>query len=233
MRVTALLPLLALPLVSCVVSYKVSSIDPAQHELSAPSNTHIFFHIKPVADEERQGMAVNFASDFLGVINLANPIVWFEYPAWARPYALADPWGGLQRKLGSRQLFLQATASESPPEKGVYLFIDAAYIPEAKLGAPPPCPWGILSGVTLGIIPYYCDETGVRVRYDLYIDRQIKKSYQYEIRKKGVTDLLLLPFAWLNLFTDDLADAIVLTTHRLILDAARDGYFTLSPASPG
>jgi hypothetical protein len=172
MRVIALLSLLTLPLISCVVSYKVSSIDPAQHELSSPGSARLFYHIKPVADKERESVAGHFAGDLLGVINLANPLVWAEYPAWPRPYVLADPWGELQRKLGSRQLFLRATASESPPEKGIYLFIDAAYIPEAKLGAPPPCPWGILSGVTLGIIPYYCDETGVRIRYDLYIDRE-------------------------------------------------------------
>jgi hypothetical protein len=91
---------------------------------------------------------------------------------------------------------------------------------------PPPCLSAIVSGVTLGIIPYYCDETGVTVRYDLYVDRQLKKSYHYEIRKKGMAGLLILPFAWLNVFTDDLADAIVLTAHRFVLDAARDDFLT-------
>ena len=224
MRVIALLPLLALPLISCVVSYKVSSVDPTRHELSSASGSGIFYHIKPVADKEHASVVGHFAGDLLGVINLANPLMWAEYPAVARPYLLADPWENLQRKLGSRQLFLQATASESPPEKGIYLFIDAVYLPQTKLGSPPPCPWGILSGVTLGIIPYYCDETGVNVRYDLYVDRQLKQSYQYEIGKKGMAGLLILPFAWLNLFTDDLADAIVLTTREFILDASRDGY---------
>lgn len=224
MRFKAFLPLLALPLMSCVVSYKVSPLVTARNESPPPRSVSITYDIKPVAEQARQSAPVTFVGYFLGVINLANPLIWAEYPAVPRPYVLADPWGNLQRRLGNAQLFLRATTTEGPPERGIHVSVDAVYFPEPESWMHPPCLSAMLSGVTLGIIPYYCDETGVKVRYDLYVNRQLKKSYQYEIRKKGLAGLLILPFAWLSLFTDDLADAIVQTTRQFIFDAAQDGF---------
>jgi hypothetical protein len=99
--------------------------------------------------------------------------------------------------------------------------IDGEYFPHNRLKA---CASALLSGLTLSLIPYYCDETGLKVRYDLFIDGRITKTYEYEIRKKGMAGLLLLPFAWANLFTDDLADAIASTAAPFIQEATRDGY---------
>lgn len=72
-------------------------------------------------------------------------------------------------------------------------------------------------------IPYYSGEGGLRVRYQLYREYSSYATYEYTIKKKGAGGLLLLPLAWLNLFTDDLKDALRATTLQFLIDAHRDG----------
>lgn len=74
-----------------------------------------------------------------------------------------------------------------------------------------------------GAIPHYSDEGGLTVDYHLYKNRTLRHTYQYRIYKKGAGGLLLLPFAWLNFFTDDLKDALRGTTLQFLIDAQRDG----------
>jgi hypothetical protein len=74
-----------------------------------------------------------------------------------------------------------------------------------------------------GVIPHYSDEGGLTVDYHLYKNRAPQHTYQYRIYKKGAGGLLLLPFAWMNFFTDDLKDALRGTTLQFLIDAQRDG----------
>jgi hypothetical protein len=74
-----------------------------------------------------------------------------------------------------------------------------------------------------GAIPYYSDEGGLTADYHLYKSGTPQHTYQYRIYKKGAGGLLLLPFAWLNFFTDDLKDALRGTTLQFLIDAQRDG----------
>jgi len=73
-------------------------------------------------------------------------------------------------------------------------------------------------------IPYYSGEGGLRVRYGLYREGIPHAAYAYTIKKKGWGGILLLPLAWLNLFTDDLKDALRATTLQFLIDAHRDGH---------
>jgi hypothetical protein len=74
-----------------------------------------------------------------------------------------------------------------------------------------------------GAIPHYSDEGGLTVDYHLYKNGTPQHTYQYRIYKKGAGGLLLLPFAWLNFFTNDLKDAVRGTTLQFLIDAQRDG----------
>jgi hypothetical protein len=74
------------------------------------------------------------------------------------------------------------------------------------------------------VLPYYSGHAGHLIRYDLYVDGELKRSYRYEVIKKGVAWVGLLPFAWVNFFTDDHQDACRAVLHRFIRDVDRDGY---------
>ena len=49
------------------------------------------------------------------------------------------------------------------------------------------------------------------------------QTYRYPITKKGAVWIVLLPFAWVNFFTNDLKDAVRGTTLQFLIDAQRDG----------
>jgi hypothetical protein len=88
---------------------------------------------------------------------------------------------------------------------------------------------GILSGGMLmpvpafTLLPYYTGEGGTTVGYTLYRDGQLTQTYRYPITKKGAGWIVLLPFAWLNFFTNDLKDAVRGATLQFLIDAQRDG----------
>ena len=70
-----------------------------------------------------------------------------------------------------------------------------------------------------GAIPYYSEEGGLTADYHLYKNGARQHVYQYRIYKKGEGGILLLPFAWLNFFTDNLKDALRATTLQFLIDA--------------
>jgi len=73
------------------------------------------------------------------------------------------------------------------------------------------------------VLPYYAGEGGTTVVYTLYRDGQLTQTYRYPITKKGAGWIVLLPFAWLNFFTNDLKDAVHEATLQFLIDAQRDG----------
>jgi len=77
--------------------------------------------------------------------------------------------------------------------------------------------------VMVHALPYYAGEGGTTVVYTLYRDGQFKSAYRYPITKKGAGWIVLLPFAWLNFFTNDLKDAVREATLQFLIDAQRDG----------
>jgi len=73
------------------------------------------------------------------------------------------------------------------------------------------------------LLPYYTGEGGTTVAYTLYRDGRLKQAYRYPITKQGAGWIVLLPFAWLNFFTNDLKDAVRGTALQFLNDAQRDG----------
>ncbi len=129
-------------------------------------------------------------------------------------------------------MFSQLSEAPGPPEQGIhcdFTFVlrrpsNAAEMMSVGQGAL----MGGLGGPGLLIlfvwdwIPYYSGEGGVDAHFRLFKDGVPQKTYHYEIKKKGVGGILILPFAWVNFFTDDLKEALRKTTLQFLIDAQHD-----------
>jgi hypothetical protein len=83
----------------------------------------------------------------------------------------------------------------------------------------------LLLQMSTAIVPWWSSGAGYTVEYLLYVDGKRERSYSYEITKKGVGWIVLLPVAWINFFTQDAKDAFRATAYQFFRDADRDGYF--------
>lgn len=167
----------------------------------------------------------------------AVPLKGSPYPVfliWIGHYPLFPVWrcneGNLAQELVDLGVVREAIVELAAPQKGIYY---SATITSEPVSGPLEIlavlldPVAILSRGLLSIgpvLPYYSSHAGHIISYELYIDHELKKSYRYEITKKGVAWIGLLPFAWVNLFTNDQQDACRVALHRFIRDVERDGY---------
>jgi hypothetical protein len=78
---------------------------------------------------------------------------------------------------------------------------------------------------TVAPIPFYSTSAGYKVTYCLHDGQECKRTYSYQISKVGVSWIGLLPFAGVNYFTDDAADAFRATVIAFLNEAERDGYY--------
>jgi len=223
-----ILLLLLVPLPGCVVTYgnfpdaSFESL-PKDHEPKA-----LAYHVNPIPYalfDASSGDLTDQADSSVVVVIIPN---WY-------PLAMKDFREAGVREV-SRTLEVSGMFSElilgdaSPSNKGTYVniaFHNHAPSPGAvstALRQTGGC--NVLVLCLLGVwgaIPHYSDEGGLTVDYHLYKNGTPQHTYQYRIYKKGAGGLLLLPFAWLNFFTDDLKDALRATTLQFLIDAQRDG----------
>ena len=85
--------------------------------------------------------------------------------------------------------------------------------------------WHSLAGMSLFSLPWYDDDHGHVVRYHLYIDGTLQRTYRYEITQKGIVWLPLVLFLWTNYFTPGETEAFEETARQFVADADRDGFF--------
>jgi len=133
-------------------------------------------------------------------------------------------------------MFSDLNERQSPPKAGLFCKVKFEPIPPSTVvqyfleSQMQFINLGILALIpALTLLPYYTDEGGTTVIYSLYQDAQLLKVYRYPIYKKGAGWFGLLPFAWINYFTTDLADAVEGATLQFLVDAQRDGCFVSSP----
>ncbi|WP_249262328.1 hypothetical protein [Leptospira alexanderi] len=58
--------------------------------------------------------------------------------------------------------------------------------------------WGFLTGLTLGIVPFWGRSTS-EIRFEIVDAENRKRKYQYQPSVYTITHILLFPFAWINL----------------------------------
>ncbi|WHZ27645.1 MAG: hypothetical protein OJF51_002442 [Nitrospira sp.] len=94
-----------------------------------------------------------------------------------------------------------------------------------------PYPWhwygellGQLASTAYFVIPFYINEGGWEFSYSVYHRDRLTKTYKYDLTPRQLYWALLVPFSWINVFTDSLEDAVQATTVQFVMDAQRDGY---------
>jgi hypothetical protein len=155
-----------------------------------------------------------------------------------------------ERVLASKDLFAQAarTPMPNPPDQGLYCEIRISphhsALGEYLYNTPFPrsskdefiaqtiffpvpflLPLAFLLQGSTAIVPWWSSGAGYTVDYLLYVDGKRERVYSYEITKKGVAWIGLLPVAWINFFTQDAKDTFRATAYQFFRDADRDGYF--------
>jgi hypothetical protein len=143
-------------------------------------------------------------------------------PGFDFPYPSRESFDELQRAFADTHMFSEAIPASSPPAKGIYCTVDVTHTPQSELAGS----FAFLSVSLLGITPAYSASSVDTVRFELYVSKELKKVYEYRVTKVKGTWILLLPFAWLNLFTPSRTEAFRAAAHQFFLDAERDGHFT-------
>jgi hypothetical protein len=135
----------------------------------------------------------------------------------------------LRRGLEDNPTFKEAVYISELPNQGVSCSITFSIEPRS----PFILAWAIFSGLSMGTIPLY-DAHGDRhtVTYELYVNGDLKNSYQYLITMKGLWWIgapLLKPFLprdWTgSLDSENYAKAVIGTARAFWVDAHEDGFF--------
>jgi hypothetical protein len=113
--------------------------------------------------------------------------------------------------------FSKVIVTSIPPQNGTHINV-------YQTGASSVSRWCFASIWTLGVVPCYADGVLYTIHFDVLIHNNLKESYQYEISRKGVQWLGLLPFVWVNVFTTQYKDAFSANAYQFVIDAKRDGY---------
>ncbi len=157
---------------------------------------------------------VDPASYLRQAMNTQRGEFFYHFPARLRDYE------ELRLAFTASGFFSETVASSAPPAKGLYCSVTVDYRPLSESDAF----FLSLSHISATIFPSYNSTSGHLVRFDLYIDGDLKKSYEYAINKRQAVWAGLVPVAWINFFTWDLADAFRATAYQFLVDAALDGY---------
>ena len=171
----------------------------------SPKNLAIYYHVDPIA-YLRKAMEAEQADFFI------------SFPAKLEDYR------ELQRVFTESGIFSAAIPTFTAPEKGVYCAVDVEYIPVSdgeRL-------FLSLSHASGAIFPSYNGSSGHFVRYRIYVDGVLKKTYNYTITKKQAVWAVLFPFYWINGTTYGLDDAFRATAYQFFIDATLDGYLAVS-----
>jgi hypothetical protein len=138
----------------------------------------------------------------------------------------------LKRSMKKNDVFAAAELVDEPTARGVCVDVHALWVPPS-IGA---LAYGYVDLSLLAALPLYSDSMGYDVQYTVYVDGRKIRLYEYPIRRRVFMWLPLLPFAWVNLLTENETDAFSAVTRRFFFEASRDGAFdgrgALPPPAP-
>jgi hypothetical protein len=178
----------------------------------------LYYHVKPIGSNADA---------------IATTILSWMYPVSPQVDPIGQPGHHeVARTLSASGMLSDLTLRDPPavPDMGVYCYVNfEVRNPSAWLDAYGAVLYVLIAipfvnlAVIAGALPVYAGEGGTTVVYTLYRDGQLTQTYRYPITKKGAGWIVLLPFAWLNFFTNDLKDAVRGATLQFLIDAQRDG----------
>lgn len=173
------------------------------------SQTHLTFQMEPYGSGQ------------------SRHIIPFGFGGRGKPGCHQSAHGGMP---GVRKVFEESFASATyvlaPTRTGTHVDI------EVLLKQHPICTdvltwsytWHALAGMSLFALPWYDDDHGQVVLYNLYLDGKLQHTYRYEITQKGIVWLPLVLFLWANYFTAGETETFEETARQFVADAERDGY---------
>ena len=236
-----LLLILALSSNACIVTYQVEQ--PAMMETSRPPRKDVtLFYSSPIGPY------------IPGVTTPGVSHRGFDWsPPGSYPLvATGEGFDELERVLARNDVFAQTTRTllPKPPAQGLYCLV-LVWTHHSEMGewlypaksdrnesllaggsrVPQVAPLFLAASLAFllqtatAVFPWWSSGAGYTVEYLLYVDGKRERSYSYEITKKGVGWIGLLPVAWINWFTHDEKDAFRATAYQFFRDADRDGYF--------
>jgi hypothetical protein len=213
-------------LTGCIVTYR-DFPNATRDSLSSDHVTQpLSYHVEPVDEAQKE-----YGNRWISALSMV--FVPGYYPAQSQ----IDPFGqpgyhAVGRTLMASGMFSDLNEVQHLPKAGFFCKVQFEPIPpstvvqyflESQLQF---INLGILALIpALTLLPYYTDEGGTTAIYSLYQDSRLLKAYRYPIHKKGAGWIGLLPFAWINYFTTDLAAAVEGSTLQFLIDAQRDGCF--------
>lgn len=228
MRTCSLILLLLLaPLTGCVVTY--GDFPEGTLESLSERHDHTILPASPGFEEcdlQPPPLAKwrHVVVDILEKLNFFNPLYWLAYPRAPEP----------PQFVSARLQGLQV-----PVQGGQVVFVSRPNSAEVSPQERPACVARIttrerltfmeglnatLSGATLTIIPVYTPDAVIySVTFSVSIGERPAQVYQYSMSKGGVSGLLTLPFAWINLFTSSKEEVLRAIVWQFLLDAQRDG----------
>lgn len=232
-RSLILLVLLA-TLSGCIVTYRDfpnATLDslPKDHEAKP-----LYYHVEPIITQlsTNQSEQAKGSSRFMASSIMTILLGWYALVPQIDP--IGQPgYDEVAHTLRASGMLSNLIEAPDAPETGVYCHIDfdvrersfwltvyeginaAALIGSLGIFTP---------AVMVNALPYYAGEGGTTVVYTLYRDGRLQQTYRYPITKLGAGWVVLLPFAWLNFFTNDLKDAVHGTTLQFLIDAEHDGH---------
>ena len=135
------------------------------------------------------------------------------------PFGLLSTGGGeeaLKTVFRQKTPFVTTEKVEKAPARGIYCSVEVLYKPPTL----PALAFGYISAATLTILPVWSSHDGYRLTYQVFVNGEKKKSFEYDITRKGGVWILALPFAWINFFTYSESEAIEATTYQFFKDSA-------------
>ncbi|MBI3545539.1 MAG: hypothetical protein HY081_02930 [Gammaproteobacteria bacterium] len=135
-----------------------------------------------------------------------------------KPVSVLTSGGGeeaLQTVFRQKTPFANTEKTDKIPSRGIYCSVEVLYKPPTL----PALVFGYISASTLTILPVWSEHDGYRATYEVFINGEKKKSYEYDITRKGGAWILLLPFAWINFLTYSEKDAFEATTYQFFKDS--------------
>jgi len=213
----------------CIVTYRdfpnatLESL-PKNHEAKP-----LYYHVDPILMQNTPfGIEQSEWAKWSGRFKRSTILTLF--PGWYAFVPQIDPIGQpgyeeVVRTLRASGMLSDLIEAPDVPATGVYCHI--GFYVRARTS-----PWLVayfffsiqfIVPAVVNLLPYYAGEGGTTVMYSLYRDGRLQQIYDYPITKQGAGWVVLLPFVWLNFFTNDLKDAVHGTTFQFLIDAQRDG----------
>lgn len=129
--------------------------------------------------------------------------------------ALAGGYTSLRNVIKNHSPFNESEERLDAPGTGLYVRAEIQKLPFSI----PAVIFGYISYSTLTLTPVWSTKDGYIVRFYVYKDNTLQKTFDYDLRRTGAIWLGLLPFIWINALTANEEAAFGAIAKQFFIDA--------------